>query len=47
VFAVVATDATERPCDTAGSGGVAEVVPTLGHENLHDVDVHHGGIVRL
>jgi hypothetical protein len=47
VIAVVTAVATERPCETAGSGGVAEVVSTLGHENLHDLDVHHAAIVRL
>jgi len=26
---------------------VAEVGSTLGHENLHDLDVHHVSIVRL
>jgi hypothetical protein len=45
-MAVVAADATERPCDTAGSGGAAEVTSTLGHQNLHDLDVHHAAIVR-
>ena len=47
VVAAVAAGATERPCDTAGSGGATEVVSTLGHENLHDLDVHHAAIVRL
>jgi hypothetical protein len=47
VVATVAAVATERPCETAGSGGAAEVVSTLGHENLHDLDVHHAAIVRL
>jgi hypothetical protein len=46
VFAVVTADVTERPCDAAGSGGLAEVVSTLGHEYLHDLDVHHAAIVR-
>jgi len=47
VIAVVTAVSTERPCETAGSGGLAEVVPTLCHEDLHHFDVHHAGIVRL
>jgi hypothetical protein len=46
-MAVVAADATERPCDTVGSGGVAELASTVSHQNLHDLDVHHAAIVRL
>jgi hypothetical protein len=47
MVADVAAVATERPCETAGSGGVAEVAATLIHEDLHDLDVHHAAIVRL
>jgi hypothetical protein len=46
-MAVVAANATERPGDPVGSGGVAELASTLGHQNLHDLDVHHAAIVRL
>jgi hypothetical protein len=47
VLAVLAAGATERPREPAGAAGPAQVAPTVGHENLHDLDVHHAASVRL
>jgi hypothetical protein len=47
VIAVVAAETTERPDDAALTCAAAEVSLTLGHQDFHDLDVHHGGIVRL
>jgi hypothetical protein len=46
MVAVATAAATERPCETADSGGAAEIVSTLGHENLHHLVTHHASIVR-
>jgi hypothetical protein len=36
----------ERAGDAPGPGGAAEITLTIGHQNLHDLDVHHDAMVR-
>jgi hypothetical protein len=46
MLGAVAPDPANRAGDAPDPGGVTEIALTIGHENLHDLDVHHEDMVR-